>query len=193
MLFRVCLVLVSPLVAVSWLEKRTTGGEQAFTFLAQFLALVPGYPGACLRGAYYFGVLDSCSPETHIGFGSIFVHRSVSVGRWASTGSYCVFGHVSLGDSVMIGSRVSVPSGKRQHLREDGALSPDQGHYDQVTIGSGSWIGESAVVLASVGERCIVSAGAVVTHAVPNDCLVAGNPARVIRRIDPATGRTDGD
>jgi len=54
-----------------------------------------------------------------------------------------------------------------------------------VTIGSGSWIGANSVILpgVSVGRRAIVAAGSVVTHDVDDDTLVAGNPARVVRRL----------
>lgn len=182
--FGASLVLVAPFVAAAWIEKRMTRSEHLFVLLSQLLAILPGLPGVWLRGAFYFGALDACSHETHIGFGSIFTHRSASVGRWASLGNYCVIGHARLGESVMIGSRVSVPSGKRQHLADDGRLSTEEGRYDTVPIGAGSWIGESAIVLAPVGERCIVSAGAVVTQPIPDDCVVAGNPARIVRTLE---------
>lgn len=179
--FGICLVLVSPLVVVAWLEERLSSSEALFTLFAQMLAPAPGLPGAFLRGAYYFGTLRSCSWETHVGFGSIFTHRGASMARHASMGAYCVMGHAQIGEGVMIGSRVSIPSGKRQHLDADGRVSGGEGRYERVTIGAGTWVGEGAIVLADVGQRCIVSAGAVVTHPVPDDCLVGGNPARVLR------------
>lgn len=179
--FGTCVVLVSPLIAVAWLEKRVSQSEWLFTLFAQMLALAPGLPGAFLRGAYYFGTLRSCAWETHVGFGSIFTHRDASMARHASMGAYCVMGHAQIGEAVMIGSRVSIPSGKRQHLDADGRISTAARHYDRVRIDDGTWVGEGAVILADVGRRCIVSAGAVVTQPVPDECLVGGNPARVLR------------
>lgn len=183
MAFALALVLVSPLIGASWLEKRLSRSEQVFTLCAQLLALVPGLPGVFLRGAYYFGTLRACSWETHVGFGSIFTHRDASLGRHASMGAYCVIGHAQIGDAAMIGSRVSIPSGKRQHLGADGRLSASEGRFERVSIGAGCWLGEGAIVLAAVGQRCIVSAGAVVTRAMPDDCVIAGNPARVVRTV----------
>lgn len=54
-----------------------------------------------------------------------------------------------------------------------------------VRIGAGSWIGARAVVLpgVTIGRRCMVAAGSVVTRDVPDDSLVAGNPARVVRTL----------
>ena len=54
-----------------------------------------------------------------------------------------------------------------------------------VRIGDGCWIGTRAIILPGVtlGKRVLVAAGSVVTRDVPDDCLVAGNPARVVREL----------
>lgn len=59
-----------------------------------------------------------------------------------------------------------------------------------VVIGDGCWIGARAMILPGVtlGKRVLVAAGAVVTRDVPDDCLVAGNPARVVRQLTYPTG-----
>jgi virginiamycin A acetyltransferase len=177
-------LLVAPLLLVVWLEKQLSVSEQFFLFCSQLLAFVPGLPGVWLRAAYYWGTLDACHWEVHFGFGSLFTHRGASVGCRSSTGSYCVLGHAVIGKRVMIGSRVSVPSGKRQHLGADGRLATDAGVFDRVSIGDECWIGEGAIVLADVGRRCIVSAGAVVIKPVADGSLVGGNPAKVLRPVD---------
>ena len=183
--FAVALLVVLPLVVLAWLEKRLSRGEVFFLLCAQSLAVVPGFPGRWLRGAYYFGTLDRCSWEVRFGFGTLFTHRGVLVGPRVSTGAYCVIGHAKIGEDVMIGSRVSIPSGKRQHLDEAGRLAPVT-RFDQVTVGAHGWIGEGAILLAEVGEGCIVSAGAVVIDAMPAGKLIGGNPARAIRDIERA-------
>lgn len=180
--FAVALLLVLPLIVLAWLEKRLSRGEIVFLLCAQFLAVVPGFPGQWLRGAYYFGTLDQCSWEVRFGFGTLFTHRGAVIGRRVSTGAYCVIGHAHVGEDVMIGSRVSIPSGKRQHLDEAGRLAPVT-RFEQVKVGSHCWVGEGAIVLAEVGAGSIVSAGAVVIDAMPDGKLIGGNPARVIRDI----------
>ncbi len=179
-------VLCAPAVAAAWLEARAGRGEQVFRFFAELLALAPGLPGAYLRAAYYAGTLESAARESHVGFGSVFVRRSASIGRHASLGYHCVIGDARIGEGAMIGSRVSVPSGKRQHLDSAGRLSSDEGRFDTVTIGPGCWIGEGAIVMADVGEGCIVAAGAVVSSPMPARSVVGGNPARVLRAADRA-------
>ena len=57
-------------------------------------------------------------------------------------------------------------------------------HAAKTVIGSHCFIGCGAIVLPniSVGNHCIVAAGSVVTRDVPDNCIVAGNPAKVIKK-----------
>ena len=183
--FAIALVIVLPLIVLSWLEKRLARSELVFLLCAQTLAVVPGFPGQWLRGAYYFGTLDGCSWEVRFGFGTLFTHRGAAIGPRVSTGAYCIMGHAIISADVMIGSRVSIPSGKRQHLDEAGRLAPVT-RFEHVRVGEQCWIGEGAILLADVAEGCIVSAGAVVIDAMPAGKLIGGNPARVIRDIERA-------
>ena len=179
--FAAAVLVVWPLWVLSWLERRLGLGEEAFLFGAQLLALMPGLPGAFLRSAYYVGTLERCHWEVRVGFGSIFVKRAASMARHASMGNYCVIGNADIGEGVMIGSRVSVPSGKRQHFDSNGQLDRETSKFDRIRIGHGCWIGEGAIVMADVSEGCIIAAGAVVGHPVPERSIVSGNPARVIK------------
>src|SRR5689334_8829855 len=136
--FTVCLTAVAPFIALCWSEKHLLRGDVFFNLFAQWLALFPGIPGIYLRGAYYFGTLEGCSWEVHVGFGSIFTHRGGTLAARASMGSYCVIGHVRIGPGAMIGSRVSMPSGKRQHVDDEGQLV-QAARYETITIGAGTW------------------------------------------------------
>ena len=55
-----------------------------------------------------------------------------------------------------------------------------------IRIGANSWIGFDSCILpgVTVGEGSIVGARSVVTESVPPYCVVAGNPARVVRLLD---------
>jgi acetyltransferase-like isoleucine patch superfamily enzyme len=60
-------------------------------------------------------------------------------------------------------------------------------HKGGIHIGDYCWIGANAVILSGVklGDHTVVAAGAIVTHSFPlGYCVVAGNPARVIRELD---------
>lgn len=62
---------------------------------------------------------------------------------------------------------------------------------EPIVIGAGSWIGAHAVILPGVriGRNAVVAAGAVVTDDVPDFSVAVGNPARVVRRYNEASGR----
>ena len=182
LVFGVAWVLVSPLILLTWLESLLTRSEQVFLFCSQLLALAPGWPGVQLRGAFYCATLQDCNWRTHVGFGSVFTHRGAKLAAHVSMGAYCVIGHVDLGPGVMMGSRVSIPSGKRQHFDEAGGITAEA-RYDTVSVGAGCWIGEGAILLAEVGAGCIVSAGAVVVKPMPARSVIGGNPAQVLRSL----------
>ncbi|AYG95913.1 sugar O-acetyltransferase [Brevundimonas naejangsanensis] len=54
-----------------------------------------------------------------------------------------------------------------------------------IRLGDDVWIGGGAIVLAgvTVGDRVVIGAGAVVTRDVPSDVVIAGNPAKIIKRL----------
>jgi acetyltransferase-like isoleucine patch superfamily enzyme len=58
-----------------------------------------------------------------------------------------------------------------------------------VTIGDNVWIGMNSTILkgVTIGDNSVVGAGAVVSRSVPANSVVAGNPARIVRRLAPPT------
>lgn len=167
------------------------GRDGFFCAGASLLALLPGRTGSYLRLAFYRFTLRRVSPDAFIGFGSFFSKSGAEIGSFVSIGSYCVLGDVALGDGTVVGSRVSVPSGRRQHAQRFAAEgATEELVFERISIGKGCWIGEGAIVMADVGDRCIVSAGSVVTKPVESGALVAGNPARVIRELPRSRGVT---
>jgi len=56
-----------------------------------------------------------------------------------------------------------------------------------ITIGSDVWVGGAAIICpgVTIGDRSVIGAGSVVTRDIPADVFAAGNPARVIRSLNP--------
>jgi acetyltransferase-like isoleucine patch superfamily enzyme len=178
--FAVSILITSPLILASWIERKIAHSEGLFAAQGQFLSLIPGAVGVYLRAAYYFATVERCSWEIHIGFGSIFISRAVRLGAHVSMGSYCIIGNAWIGDGVLMASRVSIPSGKHQHLDGSGEFSATP-RFEKVTIGERTWIGEGAIILADVGANCVIGAGTVITKRFPNGQVIAGNPGKVIK------------
>jgi acetyltransferase-like isoleucine patch superfamily enzyme len=89
---------------------------------------------------------------------------------------------------ITIGDRVTVASGTR-FITHDGSLwlvrTPAAGRffrYAPIIVGNDVFIGTNSILLPGVhvGSRVVIGAGSVVTRDVPDDCVVAGNPARII-------------
>ena len=59
--------------------------------------------------------------------------------------------------------------------------------YGKVTVKKNVWIGMGATICpgVTIGENCVVAAGAVVTKDVPDNVVVGGIPARIIKTLDP--------
>lgn len=103
---------------------------------------------------------------------------------------------VEFGEGVLTADRIFVADNR--HSFEDVAVPVrDQGlvQLAEVRIGDGSWLGENVCILgASVGRHCVIAANSVVTRDIPDRCVAAGAPARVIKRYCEERGgwyRTD--
>lgn len=138
-----------------------------------------------------------------IGCGTQIWHFSHVMGE-AIIGKCCKVGqnvfvanHVSIGDNVKIQNNVSIYEGV--YLEDDVFCGPSMtftnvliprsavvrntsADYLQTRVRRGASIGANATIVcgSTLGEHCMVGAGAVVTHDVPAHALVLGVPARVV-------------
>ena len=94
---------------------------------------------------------------------------------------------ITIEDDVMLGSAVHIYV--HNHKFDDPTIPIiDQGHYPSkpVLLKNGSWVGAKTIILpgVTIGKNAVVGAGSVVTKDVAPYTLVAGNPAKVLRRIE---------
>lgn len=177
------LLLVLPALASYWLKSQVLGRDRAIEGSSQTLSMIPGVPGQFLRRAFLSQVLKGCGPSTVVAFGTIFSKADAVLEDGVYVGPGCFLGLVHLERDVLIGSGVHITSGRHTHGTAD-AAAPIRGQEGQMTlvrVGAGSWIGSAAVVMADVGRRSIVGAGAVVTKPIPDGVIAAGVPAVVVR------------
>jgi virginiamycin A acetyltransferase len=181
-----CVFAVAPSAAMCAIEAAVNERDDAFfVFWTQAFALLPGLPGVSLRRAFYRLTLDQCDESFFIGFGAIFSHRHCRIEQDAYVGPYAVLGSTWLRRGCLIGTRSSILSGTGLHSQDSqGRWMPtDISRIRQVEIGEYAWIGEGSIVMADIGPSAMVGAGSVVSSSVPARVVVAGNPARIARRL----------
>lgn len=186
----VCKLIMLPLAALCMIEQHfLPQSELVFNTCAQLVSILPGIPGAFLRRGFYHWTLEKCSLDCHIGFGTIFSHRETIVEDHVYIGNYALIGSAHLHKHCLIGSRTSILSGKALHvIGDDGLWTPYTAErLARVVLGTNVWVGESAVIVADVGDNSMVGAGAVVTTAVKPGIIVTGNPARFVGKLQPET------
>ncbi len=132
--------------------------------------------------------------ETKIG-AFVEVQKNATVGRRCKISSHTfVCEGVTIEDNVFIGHGVVfINDSYPRATTRDGELQTEQDwKVERTVVKAGASIGSGAAILCNVtiGERAIVGAGAVVTHDVPADTIVAGNPARVLRPVT-STGSSE--
>lgn len=110
--------------------------------------------------------------------------RNIKLGRNVFINSGCCFqdqGGIELGDGCMIGHQVVIATLNHDLMPERRAsMIPAK-----VTLGRNVWVGAHATILpgVTIGDNSVVAAGAVVTKDVPANCVAAGVPARVVKRL----------
>jgi acetyltransferase-like isoleucine patch superfamily enzyme len=122
-------------------------------------------------------------------------HRQTLVSGW---------GRIRIGDRCFLNSGTVVIAVEEVVIGDDVAMANEVLVVDSnshgvegrphvqapIRIGDGTWLGNRVMVLpgVTIGKRVLVAAGAVVTRDVPDDVLVAGNPARVVRALTYPAG-----
>lgn len=120
-----------------------------------------------------------CFPPFYTDFG-----KNITIGKNVFFNTGCSFqdrGGIMVGDGTMIGMNVTIATlnhGLPLETRNTTFSSP-------VVIGNNVWIGSNATILpgVTIGDNSVVAAGAVVTKEVPENTVVAGVPAKVIKDI----------
>lgn len=122
-------------------------------------------------GSYLTAIHPSAiiSKYASIGEGSVVMQGGI-VQAGAEIGAHCIINtNSSVDHDCKISDFVHVASGATV--------------CGEVAIGECSWVGAGAVIkqCITVGKNCMIGAGAVVVHDVPDNAVVVGNPARIIR------------
>lgn len=119
------------------------------------------------------------------------IQKGAKIGKNCKVSSHTfICEGVTIEDNVFVGHNVTfINDAYPGATTEDGKLQTEE-DWDCVStlVKKGASIGSSATLLCgiTVGENAIIGAGSVVTKDVPPDTVVAGNPARILRKINDA-------
>jgi serine acetyltransferase len=117
-------------------------------------------------------------PALTIGNNTFIGHNvTFSVAREIAIGNYCyIAGGVNIADN---------DGHPLEYQKRRDNFPPEKDSVKPVKIGNDVWVGRSAFILkgVTIGDRSVVGAGSIVIEDMPADCVVAGNPARVVKRL----------
>ncbi len=122
-----------------------------------------------------------------------FPNASITIGNHCNIGRnnhITACNKVIIGDGLLTGQYVIISDNAHGGLSEKEALiepyKRDLTSKGEVVIGNNVWIGDKVSILAGVhiGNNVIIAANAVVTKDVPDNCVAAGVPAKVISRLE---------
>lgn len=116
--------------------------------------------------------------------------ENIHLGSHVEINMNCVFldcNRITIGDNSGIGPNVQIYT--VGHPTNPAERLPENSHFWKsmtapVTIGQNVWIGGGSIILPNVtiGNNTTIGAGSVVTKSIPDNCVAAGNPCRVIKR-----------
>jgi acetyltransferase-like isoleucine patch superfamily enzyme len=129
--------------------------------------------------------------ETKIG-AFVEIQKNAKVGKRCKISSHTfICEGVTIEDNVFIGHSVTfINDSYPRATTPNGGLQTEQDwSVESTLIKNGASIGSGTTILSNVvvGENAVVGAGSVITKDVPPNCIVAGNPAKILRYIEPTT------
>jgi acetyltransferase-like isoleucine patch superfamily enzyme len=181
-------------------------------------AIGPRHRRARAFARFGAGSLIAFPPTVIYGEGRIAIGESTTIGPLASIsagmpseadrrgdpvitiGDGCMLGkgigivgheRIAIGDDLWTGHYVYVTDQNHGYEDLDLAIGVQLWKNEPVEIGDGCWLGHGAVVLpgSRLGRHVVVAAGAVVAGIeIPDNCVVAGIPARIVRRYVEGEG-----
>lgn len=117
----------------------------------------------------YTGCSISVEENAELILGSGYISNNSSIN---------CFKKITIGDNVIISKNVNIRDSDNHVIKYEGYEKEKE-----IIIGNNVWIGLNATILkgVTIGDNSIVAAGAIVTGDVPNNCIVAGVPAKIIK------------
>lgn len=137
-----------------------------------------------------------CDENVSFGMGTIMIvsgtlknlGKGIVIGKNVGLGTFGMYGGaggVEIGDESIFGNYVSVHPENHNFEDPDIPIRLQGVNRKGIKIGKNCWIGSKATILdgAVIGNNCIVAAGAVVRGFFPDNVIIGGVPAKIIKHI----------
>ncbi|MCH1931715.1 acyltransferase [Shewanella sp. A25] len=126
-----------------------------------------------------FSLIKVSGSYAELGKG-IQIGCNVGIGDFAHIGGA---GGVVIGDDTIIGAYFSVHPENHNFDDLDKPIRSQGVNHQGITIGSNCWIGAKVTILdgSKVGNGCVIAAGAVVRGEFPDNCIIGGVPAKILK------------
>jgi len=144
----------------------------------------------------YIGSFNTFQENCVIGcrkhYGNQEFTPNIIIGNHCDFGAYChitAINRIKIGNGLLTGRFVFIGDNSHGGLSmEEAEIAPGKRNLKsigEITIGNNVWIGDKVSILGgvSIGDNVIVAANSVVTHDVPSNSMVAGNPAKVLKSL----------
>jgi maltose O-acetyltransferase len=163
------------------IAKSLAHAKEACRRLNQFTLGAPGYREALDDLIPDVPESSSVCPPFHCDHG-----HGIRMGEGTFVNYDCIIldaALVTIGNHVLVGPKCQLvtPQHPKDFLLR---RHPCETSYP-ITIGDDTWLGAGVIVCpgVTIGKRCIIGAGSVVIHDIPDDCMAAGNPAVVKKHL----------
>jgi acetyltransferase-like isoleucine patch superfamily enzyme len=176
------------------------GSRQARRFAAFGEESTIGFPPTVLHGVERIevGTRTAFGPQVTLSTGML-IPLDDGGDPILTIGDRCVFGkglsivahqRIEIGDDTVAGHYVYITDQNHGYEDVDVPIGAQLWKNAPVRIGPGCWLGHGSVILpgTTIGTHVAVAAGSVVRGEVPDRCVVAGAPARIVRRHLPEVG-----
>jgi len=161
--------------------------KNIFFLVLNILNILPPFGNALkIRGRWASLFLKKTGKNSKISsFANIYNPQNVSIKDNVYIGYSCYLGggEIYLDDEVVIGPFCALAAGN--HTFENDSYRFGKYDYGEISIGRGSWLGANCVITNNVkiGKGCLIAAGSVVTKDVEDFTMVAGVPAKPVKKL----------
>ena len=176
------------------------GSRQASRFAGFGPKSMIAFPPAVLHGVDRIVIGSETTIGAYVSLSTgMLVRLDEGTEPLLTIGDRCVIGKgssivahagIEIGDDVMTGPHVYITDQNHGYEDLDIPIGRQMWRNAPVRVGAASWIGTGTVVLpgTTIGRHVVVAAGSVVRGEIPDYCVVAGVPARVIKRYVEGQG-----